>query len=33
MQITDILRQTGGLQSMARELGISEDQAARGPPR
>jgi hypothetical protein len=30
MQITDILRQTGGLQSMARELGISEDQAASG---
>lgn len=30
MQITDILRQTGGLQSMARELGISENQAASG---
>jgi len=30
MQITDILRQTGGLQSMARELGISESQAANG---
>ena len=30
MQITDILRQTGGLQSMARELGISEGQAASG---
>jgi len=30
MQITDILRQMGGLQSMARELGISEDQAASG---
>ena len=30
MQITDILRQTGGLQSMARELGISESQAASG---
>lgn len=30
MQITDILRQMGGLQSMARELGISEDQAANG---
>lgn len=27
MQITDILAQTGGLQSMARELGISEQQA------
>ena len=30
MQIADILRQTGGLQSMARELGISEDQVASG---
>jgi hypothetical protein len=30
MQITDILREMGGLQSMARELGISEDQAASG---
>lgn len=30
MQLTDILAQTGGLQSMARELGISEPQAARG---
>ena len=30
MQITDILRQTGGLQSIARELGISESQAASG---
>ena len=30
MQITDILAQTGGLQSMARELGISETEAARG---
>ena len=28
MQITDILAQMGGLQSMARELGISEGQAA-----
>ena len=28
MQITDILTQVGGLQSMARELGISETQAA-----
>jgi hypothetical protein len=30
MQITDILRQTGGLQSIARELGISEAQVASG---
>ena len=30
MQITDILAQLGGLQSMARELGVSEDQAASG---
>lgn len=30
MQITDILQQTGGLRSMARELGISESQAASG---
>jgi hypothetical protein len=30
MQITDILNQTGGLQSMARELGISEAEAASG---
>jgi hypothetical protein len=30
MQITDLLAQLGGLQSMARELGISEDQAATG---
>src|SRR5688572_1111865 len=30
MQITDILAQTGGLQSMARELGVSEAQAASG---
>jgi hypothetical protein len=30
MQITDILAQTGGLQSMARELGVSEIQAASG---
>ena len=30
MQITDILAQAGGLQSMARELGVSEGQAARG---
>ena len=30
MQITDILAQMGGLQSVARELGISENQAASG---
>ena len=30
MQITDILAQTGGLQSMARELGVSDTQAASG---
>ncbi len=30
MQITDILAQTGGLQAMARELGVSESQAASG---
>jgi hypothetical protein len=30
MQITDILAQAGGLQSMARELGVSESQASRG---
>jgi hypothetical protein len=30
MQITDVLAQMGGLQSMARELGISESQAAAG---
>jgi hypothetical protein len=30
MQITDILAQMGGLQSMARELGISETQARSG---
>lgn len=30
MQITDILAQVGGLQSMARELGISEAQARSG---
>ncbi|MDA8257174.1 MAG: DUF937 domain-containing protein [Betaproteobacteria bacterium] len=30
MQITDILAQMGGLQSMARELGVSETQAATG---
>lgn len=30
MKITDILAQVGGLQSMARELGVSESQAASG---
>jgi hypothetical protein len=30
MQITDILAQMGGLQSVARELGVSETQAASG---
>jgi hypothetical protein len=30
MQITDILSQLGGLQSMARELGVSQEQAASG---
>lgn len=30
MQVTDILAQMGGLQSMARELGVSETQAASG---
>jgi hypothetical protein len=30
MQITDILAQSGGLEAMARELGISEADAARG---
>ncbi len=30
MQLTDILAQMGGLQSMARELGVSESQAATG---
>ncbi|MFN2315120.1 MAG: DUF937 domain-containing protein [Gemmatimonadales bacterium] len=30
MQITDILAQMGGLRSMARELGISEEQASAG---
>ena len=30
MRITDILAQVGGLQSMARELGVSESQAASG---
>ena len=30
MQITDILAQTGGLQSMARELGVSESDVATG---
>jgi hypothetical protein len=30
MQISDIIAQAGGLQSIARELGVSESQAARG---
>jgi hypothetical protein len=30
VQITDILAQMGGLQSIARELGVSEEQAASG---
>ena len=30
MQLTDLLAQTGGLQSMARELGVSETQATQG---
>ena len=30
MEITDILSRMGGLQSMARELGVSEDQVASG---
>lgn len=30
MQITDILAQMGGLQSMSRELGVDESQAAKG---
>lgn len=30
MQVTDLLAQMGGLQSMARELGVSEKQAATG---
>ena len=30
MGITDILGQTGGLQSIARELGVSEAEAATG---
>ncbi len=30
MNINDVLAQTGGLQSMARELGVSESQAASG---
>ena len=30
MQIDDVLRQLGGLQSMARELGVSEAEAAKG---
>ena len=30
MQMTEILAQMGGLQSMARELGVSESQASQG---
>ena len=30
MNLTDILAQAGGLQSVARDLGLSEDQAAAG---
>lgn len=30
MKITDVLARTGGLQQMARELGVSEAEAARG---
>ena len=30
MQISDILAQMGGIQSMARELGVTEEQAASG---
>ena len=30
MQITEILERAGGIQSMARELGVSEADAARG---
>jgi len=30
MPFTDMLAQTGGLQAMARELGVSEAQAASG---
>ena len=30
MQLNDILTQVGGIQSMARELGVSESQAASG---
>ena len=30
MNVTDLLAQTGGLQQMARELGISEQEASRG---
>jgi hypothetical protein len=30
MQLMDLLNQTGGIQSMARELGVSESQAASG---
>ena len=30
MQITDILARMGGIQSMARELGVSEQEVASG---
>lgn len=30
MEMTDVLARMGGLQSMARELGLSESQAASG---
>lgn len=30
MQLTDILAQMGGLQSMAQELGVSASQVSRG---
>ncbi len=30
MNITDVLAQAGGLKSMARELGVSENEAAGG---
>jgi hypothetical protein len=30
MQITDVLARMGGLQSVARELGVSEDQVSQG---
>ena len=30
MQITDVLARMGGLQSVARELGVTEDQVSQG---